>query len=232
MSKFLKKVDRILICLISKIPIAKNKSIPSNKAFDIIRSDYRDYLDNIKDIYLKSNQELLVEKTDPICNESETKNSQCFDKKLFESVLKKMRNVSEIGYEDIDFLTSFLNNQKTKLLTNSKINSQADKTINKNEFSNSNSNMTQANQSKNQTIPAMMQQQKIPCLLSQPVFYPNPHLQQQINLVPPVPNQANSSNQIPALMSLQNQTKMMYQARVPSLMGLRPNFRSPDNLFD
>lgn len=75
-----------------------------------------------------------------------------------------------------------------------------------------------------------MQPEPMSSLLSNPIFYPNSQNQPQSSFSPAVDNITNNSkNQIPALMSLQNQSKNLNQTRVPALMAIKPNFRSGQN---
>lgn len=125
-------------------------------------------------------------------------------------------------------MISYLKNQKSKLISNFGI-SDFEKNKNQNVFQKNQSKLSQFIQPSTQNIPSLMQPESIPSLLSHPVFYSNPQNQPLLSLPSAGDNTNNSKNQIPALMSLQNQVKNVNQVRVPALMTLKPNFKSGQN---
>lgn len=149
-------------------------------------------------------------------------------KDVLNLVFQQFNDSKQMKLNDLDFLISILNMEKSKLLSTAKNSGIKNDTTpdNDNNISLNQFNMIQAQHSQNQLQQANYQslmQQSIPSLISQiPSFYaPNGiNPSQHFNFLHSIGN----LNPPPSLMSL-----ISHQSQAPSLMSLQTNFNNNNN---
>ncbi|CAF0883561.1 unnamed protein product [Brachionus calyciflorus] len=212
--------------------IKENKNVPSNKAFDLLKLDHREYLEYLKEFY-SSHIEQDSSESEQIQKDSNKQINSFIDKNVFDNVLERMTELPTVNLEDIDFLTSFLNNQKMKILSQIK---------NEQKIQQNNNYATSKNQIRQQipqiNVPQLMQQttqnsfnssmqSQIPSLLTQQ--FPSNFIQTQMNFMQSIGSQNQQQQQIPSLMSIGNQAQNYKSPQPQSFMNMQKNFNNHVN---
>lgn len=195
--------------------------MPLNKALEMLKSDYHDYINYLKEIFSNMNREEDAEMEEQNSSQQEKDKESVFNL-IFEKFGEE--KAKELNINDIDFLLTVLSKQKANLLNTIRPPESND--------SNNNNNYNANNQTFVQNVPSnqfnLMPNQQPPALIpglmpgQMPSFYPQNLIPPQINFLPPAIGNLNQPRQ---LMSLMNQPVNP----APSLMSLQTNFNNNNN---
>ena len=171
----------------------------------MLKSDFRDYVETVKEFYTNSN----LNNSKIEVKESTKSTNSVIDKNVFNNVLTKMIDKPAIDLKDLDFLSSYITKQKSKMMSKLKVDTKMlPQKLKQNKPLNNQQNCQPSTQP------------QIPSLLSQPVYFQPNLMQQATNFMP---NNVNQNHQIQSLMSISNPVQVVQQ-QVPSLMNIQTNF--------